>query len=57
MVKLDLVNTVGRNLPIGNVMKTNLKEIWQGNVMQEIRNSFLENKPKKFVNYVSKMKG
>ena len=28
-------------------MKTNLKEIWQGNVMQEIRNSFLENKPKK----------
>ncbi len=40
-------NTVGRNLPIGNVLKTNLKEIWQGNVMQEIRNSFLENKPKK----------
>jgi len=40
-------NTVGRNLPIGNVLEKNLKDIWQGEVMEEIRNSFKENRPNK----------
>ena len=39
-------NTVGRNLPIGNILKQSLKDIWQGKKMNEIREGFLKNKPK-----------
>ena len=38
-------NTVGRNLPIGNVFKQSLKEIWQGSKMTNIRESFKNEKP------------
>lgn len=40
-------NTVGRNLPVGNVFKNDLKEIWQGIRMSEIRNTFKKNAPNK----------
>ena len=40
-------NTVGRNLPIGNVFKQSLEEIWQDKKMQKIREGFLNNKPNK----------
>ena len=39
-------NTVGRNLPVGNILKQSLKEIWQGKKMNGIREGFLNNKPK-----------
>ena len=38
-------NTVGRNLPIGNIFKQGLKEIWQGSKMTNIRESFKNEKP------------
>jgi len=38
-------NTVGRNLPIGNISKNSLKEIWNGAKMMEVRKSFLKNDP------------
>ena len=38
-------NTVGRNLPIGNVLHQSLKEIWQSEKMSEIRKGFLTNQP------------
>ena len=38
-------NTVGRNLPIGNIKKNSLKEIWNGPEMQKVRKSFLKNDP------------
>ena len=37
--------TFGRNLPIGNIKKNSLKEIWNGNKMKEIRNNFHNNTP------------
>ena len=38
-------NTVGRNLPIGNILNESLSDIWQGTKMREIREGFLNNKP------------
>lgn len=38
-------NTVGRNLPIGSILKNSLKEIWNGAEMTEVRKSFLKNNP------------
>ena len=38
-------NTVGRNVPVGNILNQSLKEIWQGTEMNAIRESFLNNKP------------
>ncbi len=38
-------NTVGRNIPIGNVLKKSLKEIWHGDKMKKIREGFINNKP------------
>ena len=38
-------NTVGRNLPVGNVLEQSLKEIWQNQKMKEIREGFINNKP------------
>tara|TARA_B110000003_G_scaffold276284_1_gene321929 strand:+ start:3919 stop:4950 length:1032 start_codon:yes stop_codon:yes gene_type:complete len=40
-------NTVGRNVPIGNVKNESLKEIWSGKLMKDIRDGFLINKPNK----------
>ena len=40
-------NTVGRNLPVGNIFNQDLKDIWNGIKMNKIRNSFIENKPNK----------
>ena len=37
--------TFGRNLPIGNIHEQTLEEIWNGNKMIEIRESFKNNKP------------
>lgn len=38
-------NTVGRNLPVGNVLEQPLKEIWQNEKMKEIREGFINNNP------------
>ena len=38
-------NTVGRNVPVGNIFNQSLKEIWQGTKMNAIRKGFLNNKP------------
>ena len=38
-------NTVGRNLPIGNIKYNTLREIWNGPKMTEVRQSFLNNNP------------
>ena len=38
-------NTVGRNLPIGNIKKNTLREIWNGPKMTEVREGFLNNSP------------
>jgi radical SAM protein with 4Fe4S-binding SPASM domain len=40
-------NTVGRNIPIGNIKQETLKQIWQGKEMTEIRNGFINNNPNK----------
>ena len=40
-------NPVGRNLPVGNVKNESIKDIWTGNKMSEIRNSFKNNTPSK----------
>ncbi len=40
-------NTVGRNLPIGNVLEKDLDIIWKSEKMNEIRNGFLNNQPNK----------
>ena len=40
-------NTVGRNLPVGNVLKTSLKDIWHGINMNKIRDGFKDNNPNK----------
>ena len=40
-------NTVGRNLPIGNIFENNLKEIWLSKKMSDIRKSFINNEPNK----------
>ena len=38
-------NTVGRNLPVGNVLEQPLKVIWQNKKMKEIREGFINNNP------------
>jgi hypothetical protein len=38
---------VVRNIPIGNIKKKTLKEIWEGKEMTEIRNGFINNNPNK----------
>lgn len=38
-------NTVGRNLPVGNVLEQPLKEIWQNEKMKKIREGFINNNP------------
>ena len=38
-------HTVGRNLPVGNVLQQPLKEIWQNKKMREIREGFKNNNP------------
>jgi len=38
-------STVGRNLPMGNILKNSLKEIWEGQKLNKIRQSFRDNKP------------
>jgi len=38
-------NTVGRNLPIGNIKDQTISEIWNGDKMNKIRKSFLNNNP------------
>ena len=38
-------NTVGRNLPIGNIKKNTLSEIWNGPEMKKVREGFLKNNP------------
>ncbi len=40
-------NTFGRNLPIGNIKKNTLKEIWNCEEMKKIRYGFINNKPTK----------
>ena len=40
-------NTVGRNLPIGNIFENDLKEIWLSTKMSDIRKSFINNEPNK----------
>ena len=40
-------NTIGRNLPIGNIHKMTVKEIWDGYKMNKIRNEFKNNNPNK----------
>ncbi len=40
-------NTVGRNLPVGNVLKTSLKDIWHGINMNKVRDGFKNNNPNK----------
>ena len=40
-------NTVGRNLPVGNVLKTSLKDIWHGININKIRDGFKNNSPNK----------
>ncbi len=38
-------NTVGRNLPIGNIKENTLSEIWNGPEMMAVRKGFLQNNP------------
>ncbi len=38
-------NTVGRNLPIGNIKENTLSEIWNGPQMTAVRRGFLQNNP------------
>ncbi len=38
-------NLVGRKTPIGNIKDNTIKEIWNGKVMNEIRQSFINNNP------------
>ena len=40
-------NTVGRNLPIGNIHNNTVKEIWDGLQMNKIRDEFKNNSPNK----------
>lgn len=40
-------NTVGRNLPIGNVLREDLDIIWKSKKMTNIRSGFTKNKPNK----------
>ena len=40
-------NTVGRNLPVGNVLKEDLDVIWKNQKMSKIREQFKSNKPNK----------
>lgn len=39
--------TFGRNINVGNIKNETLKEIWNGELMQEIRTSFINNTPSK----------
>ena len=40
-------STVGRNIPIGNVLENGLKKIWDSGAMWKIRSGLLNNKPQK----------
>ncbi len=40
-------NTIGRNLPIGNIHDNTVKEIWDGIKMNKIRDEFKNNSPNK----------
>ena len=40
-------NTIGRNIPIGNIHKQTVKEIWDGAKMNGIRSEFKNNTPNK----------
>ncbi len=40
-------NTIGRNLPIGNIHENTVKEIWSGIKMNKIRSEFKSNSPNK----------
>ena len=40
-------STVGRNIPIGNILNQSLKEIWEGKKIKAIREGFVNNKPNK----------
>ncbi len=40
-------NTIGRNIPVGNVNNHTIKEIWNNDKMKEIRDGFKKNKPSK----------
>lgn len=40
-------NTIGRNLPIGNIHDSTVKEIWDGIKMNKIRSEFKTNQPNK----------
>ena len=40
-------NTIGRNIPVGNVNNYTIKEIWNNDKMKEIRDGFKKNKPSK----------
>jgi len=40
-------NTIGRNIPVGNVNNHSIKEIWNNDKMKEIREGFKNNKPSK----------
>ena len=40
-------NIVGRNYPIGNIKENTVKEIWNGNKMNKIRDGFRNNEPNK----------
>ena len=38
-------NTIGNNIPIGNVINESISEIWNGKKMQKIRKGFILNNP------------
>ncbi len=38
-------STVGRNIPVGNILDKSLKEIWNGKEINQIRNSFKKKLP------------
>jgi radical SAM protein with 4Fe4S-binding SPASM domain len=40
-------NTIGRNIPVGNINRHSIKEIWNNDKMKEIREGFKKNNPSK----------
>ncbi len=40
-------STVGRNIPVGNILNQSLKDIWEGEKIKAIREGFINNKPNK----------
>ena len=49
-------NTIGRNLPIGNIFEKSLKEIWSGDEMNNVRQGFINNNLTKCVNFIENVK-